>query len=118
MSQGKIQGIVMLYVILQGLTMIVQVSVTGDSTVWGILDSVYKYNLSQVQGSGVSLISSMWVPAQVGVAILMALMQIILLYYPALFGGYYVWFWFVVCLPIAVGFVVSIVIMIRGVTST
>jgi len=118
LSQGKVMGVVMIYVILQGLTMIVQGSTTGDSSIWGILDSVFKYNLSQVQGSGAGLISSMWVPAQVGIAVLMGLLQIIMLYYPALFGGYYVWFWFIVCLPVAVSFVVVIVMMIRGVTST
>lgn len=108
----------MIYVIMQGLTMVVQASTTGDSSVWGILDSVFKYNLSQVQGSGSSLVSSLWVPAQVGVSILMSLGSIILLYYPALFQGIYIWFWFCVCLPVAVGFVVAIVTIIRGVAST
>jgi hypothetical protein len=106
----------MLYVILQGLTMIVQASTTGDSTVWGVLDSVYKYNIEQLQGS--NLVSSFWVPAQVAVAVLMSMVDIVLLYYPALFSGSYLWIWFCICLPVAVGFVVSIVTLIRGVAST
>jgi len=117
-KQSWVVGIVMLYVILQGLTMVVQASTTGDSSVWGILDGVFKYNLSQVQGSGTSLVSSLWVPAQVGVAVLMSFGSIILLYYPALFHGTYIWFWFIFCLPIAVGFVISIVTLVRGVASS
>lgn len=118
MKQSWVVGIVMIYVILQGLTMVAQADTTGDSSIWGVLDSVFKYNLSQVQGSGTSLISSLWVPAQVGIAVLMALGNIILLYYPALFSGSYIWFWFIVCLPIAVGFVFTIVTLVRGVPST
>lgn len=118
MKQSWVVGIVMLYVILQGLTMIVQASTTGDSGVWNILDGVFKYNLSQVQGSSTSLISSIWVPAQVGISVLMTFLSVIMLYYPALFHGNYIWFWFVICLPISVGFVISIVTTIRGVAST
>jgi len=118
LKQSWVVGIVMLYVILQGLTMVVQASTTGDSSVWGLLDGVFKYNLSQVQGSTSSIISGLWVPAQVGISVLMSFMGIILLYYPALFHGYYIWFWFIVCLPISVGFVISIVTLIRGVAST
>ena len=115
MKQSWVVGIVTLYVIAQGLTMFVQTSSSGDSSIWGVMDGVFRYNMTQIQGT--QGVSSIWVPAQIGISVFMSFFQIILMYYPALFSGVYVWFWYVVLFPISVGFVISIVSMIRGVSS-
>lgn len=113
MKQSWVVGIIMIYVILQGLTMVVQTSTTGESSVWSILHNMYAVNLTQ--NVVISAVSSIFAAAGVVLAIFATLLQMIFLYYPALFSGVYLWFWFVVCFPIACGFVVSIVSVIRGV---
>lgn len=118
MKISRVEAFVFLYIVLQGLTMFVQADTVGDAGIWGILDNLYKYNLAQVQGGSLSLISSFWVPAQSAVSILMTLIEVILMYYPAIFHDYYVWVWFSLFFPVAVGFILSIVMSIRGVPST
>jgi hypothetical protein len=115
LKQSWIVGIVMIYVVLQGWTMVLQNSSTGDSQVWSSLNNVWYMNLTQLVGSTVSAI---WAPALTVIAVFMSFISIIALYYPAIFTGTFIWFWWVVCLPIAVSFIISIITIIRGVHSS
>lgn len=111
-KQSWTVGVVMLYIILQGLTMIVQQSTTGDTRIWGYLNSVFQYNVST---SVISNISMVWAEAGAVLAMFVSFLEIILMYYPALFPGNYVWIWWCILLPIDVGMVMSVIAMIRGV---
>lgn len=102
----------MLYVILQGITMVIQTSTTGDAIAWNYLNNVWYMNLTQLVGSTVSAI---WAPALTVISVFMSFMSIITMYYPAIFHDVWLWFWFIICLPISVGFIISIVSIIRGV---
>lgn len=50
-----------------------------------------------------------------GGAIIMTFLNAVFLYSPTLFASYGMWFWFYICLPIAVGTIISIVQVFRGV---
>lgn len=43
--------------------------------------------------------------------------QIIFLWCPTVFSGYMLWFWWLICFPVDVGIVFSIVSIVRGVHS-
>ena len=97
--------------------MVVQTDTTGDSTVWGALDNVFRYNLQQIQG-GANILSTFFVEAQLAVAILMSFLSIILMYYPALFHGNYIWAWYILFLPVAVSFIITMILTVKGVSSS
>lgn len=44
--------------------------------------------------------------------------QAIFLYNPTIWSGYWIWFYYIVCIPIMVGLVFSIVSIMRGVGSS
>ena len=105
----------MLYVILQGFTMIAQGTTTGDISIWSNLNGMYKTNLTQ--NVVISAVSAIWAPAASVLSVISTFLQAVVMYYPALFTGYYVWLWWCLLLPISVGFVIVIISMIRGVHS-
>ena len=119
MKQAWIVGTIMLYVILMGLQMFVTSSSATSST--GIGAELYNYNFpsevtahtspdtgqSSAEISAGTIASSIW---NVG--------QMAMLRFPALFTGYYVWFWYIFCLPIAISFWVVMFTIFRGVGST
>ena len=112
MKQSWVVGIMMIYVILQGWTMILQVDAVGASSVWATTQSLWYMNLTQLVGSSVSAI---WSPALTVISVFASFLGAIVLYYPAIFNGTFLWFWWAVCLPVAVGFIISLVSIIRGV---
>lgn len=116
MKQSMIIGIVMLYIICQGITMIIQADSTGSSSIWGVFDNVYRMELSQNVIS--SAVSSVFAPAAYLIAALFALGDVILMRYPAIFSGTYVWAWWIIFMPIAVSFLITIALSVRGVSST
>jgi hypothetical protein len=94
--------------------MILQNDTVGASNIWSSLNSMWYMNLTQLVGSSVS---SIWAPAITVVAVFASFLSAIVMYYPAIFTGYFIWFWWCICLPIAIGFIISIVTIIRGVNA-
>jgi len=116
MTSRKIEGIIFLYVALQGLSMILLQSTTGESSIWGVLDSLwrceYETNVS------VTAISAIFAPAGAILAFLVAFGKAALFYYPAIFQGIYTWIYFLFFLGIAAAVIWAVIGMIRGVSST
>lgn len=115
MKQSWVVGIMIIYIALQGWTMTLQQSTTGDTSVWSSLQNMWYLNFTQLVGSSVSMI---WSPALSVLSVFVAFASAIILYYPAIFQGTFIWFWWCICLPVAVGFIISIVTIIRGTGST
>lgn len=45
------------------------------------------------------------------------LVQVLFLWCPTVFAGYMIWFWWLICFPVDVGIVFSLVSIVRGVHS-
>ena len=116
MKQSWVVGIVMLYVMLQAINMIVQASTTVDGTMWSVFDSMWRMEYSQ--NIVASAVSSFFAPAGMAIAVLTALGKAVLMLYPAIFTGTYIWVWWILCFGVAVSFIVTIVLTVRGVSST
>jgi hypothetical protein len=77
--------------------------------------------LMQPTGTDVTVISSL--PVIGGAASLISyvwnffkiFIQMIFLYFPSIWNGQWIWVWYFLCVPVTVGFVASIVIILRGV---
>ena len=115
MKQSWIVGIVMLYIILQGLTMVMQADTIGATSIWGVMDSLWRLNYTNTFGA--SAVTAALVPGAVMISVMLSFGQILILYYPVIFQGTYVWFYWCVCLPIAIGFIISLITILRGVGS-
>lgn len=119
MKQAWIVGTIMLYIILMGLQIFVTGGTSTSST--GIGAETYNYEFpsdvtahtspdtgqSSVEINAGTIASSIW---NVG--------QMAMLRFPALFTGYYNWFWWTFCFPVAVSFWVVMFTIFRGVGST
>lgn len=119
MKQAWIVGTIMLYVLLMGL----QMFVTGnfDTSATGVGSELHDYELpsevtphtdpdtgqSSVEIDAGTIASAIWNVGQMAV-----------LYFPGLFTGNYIWFWWVFCFPITVSFWVVMFTIFRGVGST
>lgn len=119
MKQAWIVGTIMLYIILMGL----QMFVTGgtETSESGVGSELYDYEFpaevtahtdpdsgqSSVEIGAGTIASAIW---NVG--------KMAMLYFPGLFQGDYVWFWWVFCFPVAVSFWVVMFTIFRGVGST
>lgn len=112
MKQSWIVGLMIIYIALQGWTMVLQADAVGASNIWSNLQGMWYMNLTQLVGSS---ISSIWSPALTVISVFAAFLSAIVLYYPAIFHDLYIWFWWCFCLPIGIGFIISIVTIIRGV---
>jgi hypothetical protein len=62
-------------------------------------------------GGAVSIITAVW-------SYIKPLVQAIFLYFPDLWNGTWLWFYYIFILPISIGFVVSIVFILRGVANS
>ncbi len=115
MRQSKVEGIMVLYIALQAWTMVLQQSTTGDANVWSALQNMWYVNILQMTGSSFSAVGA----AAAGVvSVILAFLSAVLLYYPAIFQGTFIWFWWCVCLPVAIGFVISFITIMKGVGSS
>lgn len=118
MKQAWVIGIVMLYVILMGLQMFVAGETSTSST--GVGSELHAYQLpgevtahtdpdsgaSSVEIDAGTIASGIW---HVG--------QMALLYFPGIFQGDYIWFWWCICFPIAVSFWIAMFVVFRGSSS-
>lgn len=59
-------------------------------------------------GQAASLITMVW-------SYILNLIELIFLWFPSIWNGTWLWVYYFVCLPVAIGFVVSIVFILRGV---
>ena len=116
MKQSWVVGIIMLYVILQAINMTLQASTSVDGSMWGVFNNMWHLELSQ--NVVASAVSSFFAPAGFAIAAIIALAKVILMLYPAIFSGNYVWFWWTICFPVAISFIITIIMSIRGVSST
>jgi len=111
-------GIVMLYFVLLICSSVAAQSSMITSTevgqVQGLMQPTGTDSTSLTSGSvigqAVSLITNVW-------SYLLGFLQIVFLWFPNLWTGTWLWFYFIVCVPISVGFVMSIVFVLRGVHS-
>jgi hypothetical protein len=58
-----------------------------------------------------SLVTNVWEYIKI-------VIQAIFLYFPDLWTGNWIWFYFVVCLPISIAMIVSLVMVLRGTASS
>jgi hypothetical protein len=119
MKQSWVVGTIALYMILMGLQMIVSGTFSTSST--GVGSELYAEQFpaelaphtdpdsgqSSVEIEAGTIATSIW---NVG--------QMAMLYFPALYQGNYVWFWWIFCFPIALSFWVVMFTIFRGVGST
>jgi len=61
-------------------------------------------------GQAYSLITNVW-------AYIFGFLQMLFLWFPTLWVGTWLWFYYVVCLPISIALIISIVFIFRGVHS-
>lgn len=119
MKYSFAQGIVIFYLVLMGLQMIVSGSSSTSAT--GVGAELHDYALpseltahtdpdtgqSSVEIGASTIASSIWNLGQMAV-----------LYFPGVFQGNLVWFWWFICFPTAVAFWVVMFTIFRGVGST
>jgi hypothetical protein len=98
-----------------GLAMVMYSETTPNDNLWGLLGGLVLPNAHVAVGN----------TQTVGTIDAWDIMKIIwniggmaLLYFPVLFQGVYIWFWYCICLPIALGFWVAVGSILRGVSST
>ena len=72
---------------------------------------VTSLNDVSVIGQAWSLITGVW-------GYIKPLIEAVFLYFPDLWNGTWLWFYFIFILPIGIGFVVSVVFILRGVGSS
>ena len=106
----------MAYIGMQAITMTLQVDTTGSADVWSVVTNLYQTNLQQ--NVAVSAVSSVIAPAGMILAVLGSVLQVVFLYYPAIFQGLGIWMWWLLCFPVAISFIVVIILAIRGNSST
>lgn len=107
MKQSWIVGIFMLYAVCLGLSAVMTGSTIGYS--W---DSVGNLLFPEVTNWTLATVFS-----NIG-AIISGMVNAILLNFPNIWTGVYLWFYYIVVLPIAVSFMVCLVVIIRGGSST
>ncbi len=112
MRQAVIMGLVMAWLVLQGLTSMLE----AQSSVLSSDASNITSTLMSPQTSSLSSDTS-------GIAVLMtngkpivdAFIRIVFLYSPTVWTGYLCYFWLYICLPIAISTIVALLFIIRGV---
>ena len=115
MKQAWIVGTIMLYVILQIINMSLQASTTVNGSMWGVFNSMWHLELSQ--NVVATAVSSFFAPAAMAIAAITSFIRVVLMLYPAIFSGNYIWFWWIVCFPVSISFIIVFIMSIRGVSS-
>jgi hypothetical protein len=73
--------------------------------------------MSPTIAESTNIFTAAWAAITNVASYLSIIIQIIFLWCPTVFSGYLLWFWWIICFPIDVGIVFSIVTIVRGVHS-
>jgi hypothetical protein len=119
MKQSWVTGILMAYILIMGVGMIVQSQTDPDASIVEIIMNMGMPNMVGYKSDALSGISGALFGAGDIVRLVMGLIKMSLLYFPALFQGYYVWAWWIICMPIAVSmWIAGLLSIFRGTPST
>lgn len=115
MKQSWIIGVFMLYLILAACAIMIEQTNTMSTDVAGAIRSLLKPTVTSVATGGVTGFLSFMTNAG---SIIIAFIGAIFLWFPSVWTGYLFWFWFFICLPVSVGFIVGCLIILRGSSAT
>jgi len=119
MKQSWLTGILMAYILIMGVGMIVQAQSTPAASIVDVIKSMGMPNMVGYKSDVVSGISGALFGAGDIIRLLKGLIYMSLLYFPALFQGYYVWAWWIICMPIAVSlWIAGLLAIFRGTPSS
>lgn len=120
MKQSWITGLLMAYILIMGVGMIVQSQTDPAASIVDIIRSIGGMpNMVGYKSDVASGISGALFGATDIIRLVMGLIKMSLLYFPALFQGYYVWAWWIICMPIAVSmWIAGLMAVFRGTPST
>lgn len=119
MKQSWITGILMAYILIMGVGMIVQSQTDPADSIVEVIRNMGMPNMVGYQSDALSGISGALFGASDIIRLVMGLIKMSLLYFPALFQGYYVWAWWIICMPIAVSmWIAGLLSVFRGTPST
>ena len=80
----------------------------GQSLMQPVGTDITGLNSIPVIGQAISLITNVW-------SYLVTFIQMVFLWFPDLWAGSWLWFYFILPFPVSVGLVISIVFILRGV---
>ncbi len=111
MKTSWIIGVFMFYMLIVGIAMMVASTNTPDSDVMSIIDTLIRPSIVNQAGSASAFVSFV---RDIG-TYFMAFLGALFLYFPSVWQGHLIWFYYFVCIPVSVGMVLSIVTILRGV---
>lgn len=110
MKQSWIIAIVSLWIILTLLSNVAESTAlmgTGEATTLQTLMTPFASDHTGIVDIGVSFITNVWNYFKLFI-------QVALLYYPTLWAGSAIFIYFILFMPVGIGFVVSIITILRG----
>ena len=111
MRTGWIVGIVMIYIAMAYFGITAEMGSSLGASPLATIDTLMKPEFTNFEVGLSTLITN------VGTYIL-AFLQIVFLWFPTLWSGTWIWFYFFVILPMVVGMTLGLVMVMRGVGST
>lgn len=119
MKQSWLVGLLMAYILIMGIGMMVQSQTSPDASIVEVIRSMGMPNMRGYNSSIISGLSGAIFGAGDIIRLVQGLIYMSLLYFPALFQGYYVWVWWILCMPIAVStWIAGLMAIFRGTPST
>jgi len=118
MKQSWLTGILMAYILIMGIGMIVQSQSSPADSIVEVIRGIGMPNMVGYNSDLVSGLSGAIFGAGDIIRLVRGLIYMSLLYFPALFQGYYVWAWWIICMPIAVAmWIAGLMAIFRGTPS-
>jgi hypothetical protein len=110
-------GCLTLWVILFALAGIVEQSNApqSGSSSFNLLTSLFQPTMQNSSGGFIGSAVAFVVNAA---GFFLSVIKMIFLWFPSVWAGDYIWFWYLLCVPVGIGIVVSIVIIARGSSSS
>jgi hypothetical protein len=108
MKTSWVIGLIMLWLLIFTSEMMVTGASVFNPTDLNAVNNVTIQNGSNIVSTAWTVFTNLGTYAK-------GILKVILLYEPSVFAGNYIWFWYLVCLPIDIGILFSIVSVFRGV---
>ncbi len=121
MRTSLIIGLIMLWLIIAGLEFMVDNPAAAAGT--AIMSSTNNDTATTLMSAGKfvssgNVFTTAWTIITDAAPAFQAIIKVIFLWSPSIFAGYMVYFWYIFCLPISIGFIISLIFVARGVHSS
>ena len=107
-------GIFMFYLLIAACAVMIEQTNTMNSDVISAIGTLLRPTVTNVAGSTTGFVSFV---TNIG-SYIMAFIGALFLWFPSVWTGYLYYFWLFICVPVSVGMIISIVIILRGSSTT